>query len=566
MKNFITRTQFSTKLAFSILTLTCLTLACKQGAYLPTSNHQMVVSTHPEASNIGYEILKEGGNAFDAAIAVQFALAVVYPRAGNIGGGGFAVFHESNGKNGALDFREVAPFSAYPRLYYDERGRVNTEASLTGSYAVGVPGSVDGMWKMHLKKGKLSWKALVQPAIDLARKGVKLTEMEANHMNEYAHIIDSVSLSPTVFNSKHWKPGDLFIQSDLAHTLELIRDKGRDGFYQGETADKIIKTIKIKHGIMRHYDLFHYNAVWRDALKGYYRDYTIITMPPPSAGGVMLLQMLFGAEFLNLDQMGQNSTAYLHNLIEIQRRTYADRAQFFGDPDYNFVPVDKLLSPLFLEKKFKDIGPKATPSSAIKPTTEVSIESFETTHFSVVDRYGNAVSVTTTLNGNYGSKLVVDHAGFLLNNEMNDFTIEIGKANQFGMIGGKMNEIIGGKRMLSNMTPTIILKNKDLFAVLGTPGGSTIPTVVMQAAMNIMSFKMSMQQSVSSPKIHSQWLPDEVYYEQELSPAVVDSLKQLGHAMYYKPLGKLNCILRLPDGSLQGGTDRIKTDGAIVGD
>ena len=566
IKNSSTGNKLTTFLVFIVLTSFALLPACKQTAVIPADPHQMVVSTHPAASKVGFDILKEGGNAFDAAIAVQFALAVVYPRAGNIGGGGFAVFHEANGRNGALDFREVAPISAFPKLYYEEENRVNYQASLIGSYAVGVPGTVDGMWKMHVKKGKLDWRQLIQPAINLAEKGVILTEQEAAHMNEYSRIIDSVSISPTVFGTKHWKAGDLFIQTDLANTLKLIRDNGREGFYDGPTADKLIRTIKLRHGIMRKNDLQRYTSVWRDALKGYYKDYTIITMPPPSAGGVMLLQMLFGADFLNIDKKGFNSTDYLHYLIEIQRRTYADRAEFFGDPDFNFVPVDKLLSPLFLEKKYKDIGPLATPSSAINPSTKVSIESFETTHFSVVDRWGNAVAITTTLNGNYGSKLVADGAGFLLNNEMNDFTIEIGKANQFGMVGGKMNEIVGGKRMLSNMTPTIIMKDKDLYAVLGTPGGSTIPTVVMQAAMNIMAFNMSMQAAVSAPKIHSQWMPDEVYYDQSLSPAVVDSLKKLAHIMKYTPLGKLNCIKRLPDGTLQGGTDTLKSDGSIMGD
>lgn len=538
---------------------------CHTASRTPTSNHQMVVTAHAEASRIGFDILDKGGNAFDAAIAVQFALAVTYPRAGNIAGGGFLVYYSPGNKSGVLDFREVAPYSGFPDFYKFENGVYNYQASMEGALSVAVPGTVDGMWQLHKKKGSLSWSALIQPAIDLAKNGVVLTAMEASHMNQYSKWIDSISNFSTPYGLHQWKPNDLFIQPELATTLETIRDHGRAGFYEGEVASKFLTCMKQHRGRISQFDLSNYQAVWRNVLEGYYGDYTILTMPPPSAGGVMLLQMLFGADQLRLSQYGWNTTAYLHHLIEIQRRVFADRAVFYGDPDFVDVPVNKLLSPVFMEKKFKDITDEKTPSALIRPATQSTIESFETTHFSIYDRYGNAVAVTTTLNSNYGSGLVVKGAGFLLNNEMNDFTIERDKPNQFGMIGGEANEIMSRKRMLSNMTPTIILKGKKVKAIVGTPGGSTISNVVMQTIMNILEFDMSMQQAVLAPKIHSQWLPDEVYYEQRISPTVIDSLSKLGHRMVHQPLGKLNCILVRPDGSLEGGTDQTKGDGKVIG-
>jgi len=538
---------------------------CKTVAKVPVSDHQMVVCAHPEAARAGFEILEKGGNAFDAAVAVQFALAVVYPRAGNIGGGGFAVFEDARGKSGVLDFREMAPLNAFARMYFSETSFINYKASLEGAFASGIPGTVDGMWQLHLKKGKLPWKDLIQPAINLAEKGVKLTNAEAAHLNQYSSWIDSISQFPTAYGQKKWRPGDLLIQADLAATLTAIRDHGREGFYSGKVATQISATMNTLRGLIREDDLKSYKSEWREPLVGIYKGYTIITMPPPSAGGTMLLQMLFGAEYLKLDQWPLNSTNYLHYLIEIQRRTFADRAVYFGDPDYVTIPMNKLLSPLTLEEKFKRITPHATPSDSIRPATRGAIESFETTHFSIIDRYGNAIAVTTTLNGNYGSGVVVKGAGFLLNNEMNDFTVAPGKPNQFGMIGGEPNIIAPGKRMLSNMTPTIVMDGRKILAVLGTPGGSTIPTVVMQAIMDIVSYHMGMQAAVMAPKIHSQWMPDEAYFEQKINPEVVDSLRKLGHNMIYQPLGKLECILVHPDGMMEGGTDPGKGDGTIMG-
>ncbi len=528
----------------------------------------MVVCSHPAAAKIGIDILKAGGNAFDAAIATQFALAVCYPRAGNIGGGGLMVFRDSDEKVGALDFREKAPYNASTDMFLDNRGKIVDNMSLVGVYAAGVPGTVDGMWQIHREKGSLPWFQLIQPSIDLAENGVILTQNEANHMSQYAPVIDSVSKHKTAFSQKIWKAGDSFVQKDLAVTLSAIRDFGRDGFYKGPIATSIKATMITHYGLITQKDLDEYHAIWRQPIVTSYKGYMLAMMPPPSSGGIMITQMLTGFEALNLSQYPHNSVPYIHGLTEMQRRAYADRSVYYGDPDFVDNHQTELLSEKYISGKIKDINmERATPSQQVLPGKSKSIESFETTHFSVVDKKGNAVGITTTLNDNYGSKLVVSRAGFLLNNEMDDFSAKPGEANMFGLVGGEANSIQPGKRMLSSMTPTIISKDGKLFSVIGTPGGSSIITVNFQTIINLIDYNMSMQEAVVAPKMHSQWVPDEIYLEKgKFSPEVISGLQKMGHKIKeIDALGKLDCIKVRPDGSLEGGTDKSKGDGTIEG-
>ncbi len=528
----------------------------------------MVVCSHPAAAKAGTEILKAGGNAYDAAIATQFALTVVYPRAGNIGGGGLMTGRDANGKVLALDFREKAPLSATTDMYLDASGNVIPDKSLLGIFAVGVPGVVDGMWTLHKEKGSLPWHQLIQLAIDLAENGVILTKNEAAHMNEYSSMIDSVSGFKTAFGAKKWASGDLFIQKELAATLRDIRDYGRDGFYRGRVARDIINTSNNLHGLIAQKDLDSYRSVWRQPIVSSYKGYELCLMPPPSSGGVLIAQMLEAMELLHLSEKGHNTASYIHGLAEINRRAYADRSEYFGDPDFVDNHIRTLLSDKYIREKYGNIDMnKATPSKEIKAGQVDRIESFETTHFSIVDAKGNAVAITTTLNGNYGSKLVVKDAGFLLNNEMDDFSAKPGTPNQFGLVGGYANSIQPGKRMLSSMSPTIVSKDGRLYAVVGTPGGSTIITANLQTIVNLIDFNMTMEEAVLAPKMHSQWLPDEIYLEKGKFPQkVISQLEAIGHVVKDVPaLGKLDCIKALPDGSLQGGTDPSKGDGTIEG-
>lgn len=526
----------------------------------------MVVCSHPAAARAGTDILKAGGNAFDAAIATQFALAVVYPRAGNIGGGGLLIYRDHEGRSMSLDFRECAPLAATSDMFLDNRGKVIAGMSLTGVYASGVPGSVEGMWTLHKEKGSLPWCQLVQPAIDIASGGVALTEHEARHLNQYSALIDSVTGSATAFGRRQWRMGDTLVQPDLATTLTYIRDYGRDGFYRGPTATSILATMILHQGLITQKDLDGYHAVWRQPVTARYKGYDISLMPPPSSGGILIAQMLRAMELSDLSRKELNTAGYIHGLTEIQRRAYADRSEYFGDPDFVDNHRESLLSDAYIREKYSGIDPeRATPSHQIKAGKVDRIESFETTHFSVADRYGNAVAVTTTLNGNYGSKLVVSRAGFLLNNEMDDFSIKPGSPNQFGLIGGFANSIKPGKRMLSSMTPTIISRDGRLYAVIGTPGGSTIITVNLQIIADLIDFNMDMQQAVIAPKMHSQWLPDEVYLEKgKFSSEVIRQLQNMGHKVVEVPaLGKPDCIRVRPDGSLEGGTDPAKGDGTV---
>lgn len=534
------------------------------------ASNGMVASAHPEASRVGVNILKMGGNAADAAVAVQFALAVVHPSAGNIGGGGFFVYRTKKGKNYTLDFREKAPLKGHKDMYLDTDGNVIQGLSLTGHLASGVPGSVDGMVQVHKKFGKLPWAILLQPAIDLAEKGVVLTTKEATGLNRIKNDLKKINSDTTYFRTadgRDWKEGDLLTQTDLGKTLRRIQERGRSGFYEGETADLLVAEMERGKGIISYEDLKQYQATWRKPLVGQYKDYKLITMPPVSSGGVALLQLMKLVEPYPLQRWGWHSDSTIQVMIEAERRVYADRAKFLGDPDFVKVPVKELIEANYLKQRWQDFDfAKATDSKAVKGGDISGYESTETTHFSIVDKDGNAVSVTTTLNGGYGSRVIVKGGGFFMNNEMDDFSIKPGVPNMFGLIGNKANAIAPSKRMLSSMTPTILEKNKKLYMVVGTPGGSTIITSVFQTILNVVEHGMTMQQAVNAYKFHHQWLPDKTTFETgAFSENVIQKLLSKSYIleMQRNTIGRMDCILVRPDGTLEGGSDPRGDDTSV---
>ncbi|QKJ30947.1 gamma-glutamyltransferase [Mucilaginibacter mali] len=519
----------------------------------------MVVCAYPDAAKVGVEILKKGGNAVDAAVAVQFALAVTLPEAGNIGGGGFMVYRSGRGQTNTLDFREKAPATASANMYLDSAGNVIPGMSLSTHQASGVPGSVDGMIQAHKKYGKLKWADLVEPAIRLARDGFKVTKRLADDLNRNAADFQKRNPGKKYFlKDTKWQEGDLLVQDDLANTLELIKDKGRDGFYAGKVADMLIAEMQTGKGMITKEDLKNYHSVWRKPIVGMYKDYKIITMPPPSSGGIALLQLLHSVEKYPLSKWGFNKDSTVQVIVEAERRVYADRSKYLGDPDFYKVPVDSLLRPAYIDSRMKSFDwAAATPSSSIQAGSFVGYESDQTTHYSIVDREGNAVSITTTLNGSFGSKIVVAGAGFLLNNEMDDFSSKQGVPNMYGLVGGKANSIQPGKRMLSSMTPTIVEKGGKLFMVVGTPGGSTIITSVFQTILNVIEFNKSMQSAVSAKRFHHQWLPDVVNTEKDaLDSLTIDKLTKKGYKINPGAgIGRVDAILVTKWGYYQGGAD-----------
>ena len=535
----------------------------------PIGAEAMVSSAHPLATQVGVQVLRNGGNAFDAALAVKFALAVVFPRAGNIGGGGFALYRTNDGEVGSLDFREKAPMSADRNMYLDEAGNVVDGKSTIGHKAAGVPGSVDGILRLHERFGSQPMRSLMQPSIELAYYGFPITANQAEEFNDKRD--DFIQINGEDFflvQEGPWQEGDTLKFTELAATLSQIKDFGREGFYGGIVADQIVKEMQRGGGLITTEDLEKYEAKWRDPVVGMYRGHKVISMPPPSSGGVAILQLLQGAEQYNLTKMGHNSAKSLHVLTELERRVYADRATHLGDPDYFDVPVDMLLDPGYNEKRFADIQKnKKTDSQEIKEGEVEIIESVETTHFSIVDPEGNAVSLTTTLNSFFGCKVYVKGAGFFLNNEMDDFSSKPGEPNQFGLVGGEANAIQPEKRMLSSMTPTIVEKDGSLKMVLGTPGGSTIITGVFQVIMNVIDHNMGMQDAVNATRTHSQWLPDIVIFEERWTPdGTVEELESLGHIIRRrKALGRMDCILIREDGTLEGGADRTRGDNYAEG-
>jgi gamma-glutamyltranspeptidase / glutathione hydrolase len=527
----------------------------------------VVAAAHPLASKVGLKTIKDGGNAIDAAIATQFALAVVYPRAGNIGGGGFLVYRSGDGNEvSTLDFREKAPMAGSRNMYLDNSGNVMPRRSQRGQMAAGVPGTVDGCMKMYLKYSKLkNWKRLVQPAIDLATKGFPITALEAQRLNENKKDFLAYSTMPTALvkpKDKLWRRGDNLKQPMLARTLELIRDKGEAGFYEGETADKIVAEMQRGGGLISYEDLKNYESVWRKPLMSQYRGHDVITMAPPSSGGIIITQLFNFVEKYPLGQMGFHSAEAIHLVVEGERRAYADRAEHMGDADFYPVKLDKLVSKIYLKMRFSDFNPdKATPSKDIK-YGNLAYESDQTTHMSIVDTEGGAVSLTTTLNDNYGCRTVVGGAGFLLNNEMDDFSVKPGVPNIYGAIGGDANAIQAQKRPLSSMTPTIVTKNGKLFMVVGTPGGTTIPTSVFQVITNVIDFGMTATQATQARRFHHQWMPDVVAIEKgSMKLDLLTRLKGMGHAFAERPyIGLVETILVRSDGRLEGAADTRSDD------
>lgn len=528
-------------------------IICSKGA---------VVSAHPLASEVGVGILRIGGNAVDAAIATQLALAVVYPGAGNIGGGGFLVAYLAKGKSIAIDYREKAPAAAARDMYLDTAGNANTSLSQNGHLASGVPGTIAGLFA-SLKYGKLSFAQLIQPAIELAEKGFVLTSAEARSLNNTQSEFNRYNtVIPIFINARGWKEGDTLIQQDLANTLIRIRDKGRDGFYKGETARLIEEEMKRGKGLITAKDLAGYNAVTRKPVEFDYRGNHVITMPLPSSGGVLLPQMLKMIEDQPLKSYGFLSWKAVQLMTEVERRAYADRGKFLGDADFYKVPVKKLTSSAYARERMKDYSvDKAGSSKEIK--AGIIPESEETTHLSVYDQFGNAVAVTTTLNGGYGSKTIVGGAGFLLNNEMDDFSVKPGVPNMYGAVGGDANAIVAGKRMLSSMTPTIVLKNNKPFLVVGTPGGTTIITSVFQTLVNVIDFGMDADDAVNKPKFHHQWVPDEIAIEPGFPQDTKDQLKKMGYKLVDRgQIGRTEVIRILPDGRIEAVADKRGEDHA----
>lgn len=487
-----------------------------------------VVSANALASNAGVSVLKLGGNAIDAAIATQLALAVVYPGAGNIGGGGFMVAHLTNGRNVTIDYRETAPSKAGRDMYLDAGGNPLMNLSQDGHLASGVPGTVAGLFAA-MKYAKLPFKKLIQPAIDLAENGFAITAGEAYSFNDLRkEFIEFNTMTPAFVKATPWKAGDTLIQKDLANTLKRIRDFGFKGFYEGETAELIVAEMKRGKGLIDFDDLKTYTAKERTAVEFDYKSYHIISMPLPSSGGIILQQVLKMIEKRNIDKMKFQTAESVQLVTEAERRAYADRAQYLGDMDFVKVPVKTLVSSKYLQQRMMDYTPgKAGSSKIIKEG--IIKESEETTHLSIIDAEGNAVSVTTTLNGSYGSRTVVGGAGFLLNNEMDDFSVKPGVPNMYGALGAEANAIAPGKRMLSSMTPTIVLKNNKPYMVVGTPGGTTIPTSVIQSLINMIDFKMTPEDAVNKPKFHHQWLPDEIFVEDDFDVATLKALEAMGY-------------------------------------
>jgi len=495
----------------------------------------MVVAADPIAADVGLKILKEGGNAVDAAVAVGFALAVTYPGAGNIGGGGFMVMRFADGTVKSLDYRETAPAAAQRDMFLDKNGNFVQQRSTRGHLACGVPGSVAGMMYAQRRYGKLSRAQVLKPAIDLAEKGFHLHYRLADDLERMLPDFSAYKSSKKAFskNGKPYAEGELFRQNDLAATLKRIRDKGRDGFYTGETAKLIVAEMKRGGGLITLKDLEEYASIIRDPVRGTYRGYEIISSGPPSSGGVALVEMLNILEGYDLEACGWNSSKAVHRMTEAMRRVYADRAEFLGDPDFVKIPVAWLISKKYAEQRRATIDPDtATPSDQISHGIQPPPEKDHTTHYSVADRFGNCVSVTTTLNDAFGSKVVVTGAGFLLNDEMDDFSAKEGVPNEYGLTGSGANSIAPNKRMLSSMTPTIVVKDGKPFMVIGSPGGSTIMTTVLQVIVNVIDFKMTIQEAVDAPRIHHQWLPDHLMYEQRaLSQDAVDNLRAMGYAL-----------------------------------
>lgn len=541
-----------------------------EGGKTAFSTNGMVVSAHPEASKVGKDILKQGGNAVDAMVGVHFALAVVYPSAGNLGGGGFMMYRKNDGEVVSLDFREKAPGNAFEEMYLDADGNVIEGESVYGQKAAGVPGSVDGMLMAHEKFGSLPLTTLIEPAIKLAEKGFPVSAQQARNYNSYKDDFLKYNRNPNtvaLIKNEPWKAGDLLVQSDLAQTLKRIQQQGRKGFYEGKTAELIVAEMQAGNGIITLEDLKNYNSEWRTPITGSYRGYTVYSMAPSSSGGIALVQLLKLSQHYPLSEYGSKSAKTIHLMTEMERRVYADRAEHLGDSDFWDVPVNALLDDDYIASRVAQINEsKATDSEEVRAMSLDNIqEKEETTHYSIVDRFGNAVSLTTTINAGYGSKVFVEGAGFLLNNEMDDFSMKPGVPNMYGLLGGAANSIQPNKRMLSAMTPTLIDKDGQLFMVVGTPGGSTIITSVYQTIVNVIDHGMSMTDAVAEKRIHHQWKPNWISIERgAIDESVRAELEAMGHVIKERgSIGRVEAILVRPDGSLEGAADPRGDDWAM---
>ena len=530
-----------------------------------TAKNGMVVSAREEASKIGVEILKKGGNAFDAMIATDLALAVSFQSAGNIGGGGFMVYRKATGETGALDYREKAPLTASKDMYLDEQGNVIKGMSLAGAMAIGVPGTIAGIFKVHEKFGSLPIEELFQPAIDLANKGIVVTKKQSSRIKMHQRYFQLVNKEKILFQEEI-SVGDTLRFTNLANTLSRIMKNGRDEFYKGDTARKLVDFINDNNGIISLKDLELYEAVWRDPVEFQYDNLKVISMSPPSSGGICLEQIMKMIEPYDINDLTHNSLDYIKILVEAERRSFADRSYYLGDPDFVSIPKEQLVEKEYLLERMSSFSFNSpTPSHEISYGNVEVLESDETTHYSIVDQFGNAIAVTTTLNGTYGSQLYCSELGFFLNNEMDDFSSKPGSPNMFGLIGGSANKIEPQKRMLSSMTPTIVEKENRLFMTLGSPGGSRIITSVLQTILNVHEFNMSMNKAVNSPRFHHQWMPDTIKLEpNSFNSKLIEELKSFGYNIGYKnPIGVVDGILVRANGILEGGADKRGEDIAV---
>ena len=533
----------------------------------------MVATQHYLASQVGEDILSQGGNAYDAAVAVGFALAVVLPRAGNIGGGGFMVMHDAPSKKSySIDYREKAPLKASRDMYLNEDGSVNTSRSTIGYLAIGVPGTVYGMWEVHKKFGSMPWEELLQPAIELADSGFEMSPYMTMTLNRSHRKLSQFKETESIFYKEHpIKFNTSLVQPDLAETLRLIAQKGVAGFYEGEVADKIVSAMEKNGGLISHRDLKKYRPNWRKPLKSKYRGFDVVTMGPPSSGGIHLIQMLNILENHNLKSFGHNNPRYVSLLTEVMKYAYADRSEYLGDPDFYKVPVDMLTSKEYSDainqslKLFKFMTPPPTPSSSIEPGEYMRKESIETTHYSIADQYGNIISNTYTLNSAYGSGVTIEGTGILMNNEMDDFSASPGTPNQFGLLGGEANKIVPEKRPLSSMTPTIILKEGTPYFATGTPGGSRIITSVLQSILNIIDFELEVSDAILKPRIHHQWYPDILQLEKSFNSLHAETLKKKGYkVLMINPATSLQIVM-MKNNFYYGFGDTRRPDSLAIG-